>query len=80
MGFVSGKEAIEEAETLIEDAKECTSNIFLQFSFGGRASPKVGKKEPVAVVVVEEEPVGAEESMWVKLKGLLPASLQVLNA
>ena len=59
----SGKEAIEEAETLIEDAEERTSNIFSQFSFGGRASPKVEKKEPVAVVVAEEEPVKAEESM-----------------
>ena len=63
LGFVSGKEAIEEAETLIEDAKEHTSNIFSQFSFGGRASPKVEKKEPVDVGVVEEEPVKAEESM-----------------
>jgi len=68
LGFVSGKDAIEEAETLIEDAEERTSSVFSQFSFGSRASPKVEKKEPEPVV--EEEPE-AEESVWVEgLKGL----------
>lgn len=73
LGFVSGKDAIEEAETLIADAEERTSkvasstNIFSQFSFGARASPKVEKKaEPV--VVEEPEP---EENVWVEgLSGL----------
>ena len=43
---------------MIEDVEERISNIFPQFSFGGRASPKVEKKEPVAVV--------EEENMWIE--------------
>lgn len=72
-GFVSGKEAIEEAETLIEDAEERTTNIFSQFSFGARGSPKVEKmekKEPEPAVEEETE-VELEENVWVEgLKGL----------
>jgi len=75
LGFVSGKEAIEEAETLIADAEERTSkaasspNILSGFSFGARASPKVEEKkvEPVA----EETPAEPEEAVWVEgLKNL----------
>lgn len=74
LGFVSGNEAIEEAETLIADAEERTekaaaasgsTNIFSQFSFGARASPKVVEKK----VEPEPEPVAEEE--WVEgLKNL----------
>jgi len=72
LGFVSGKEAIEEAETLIEDAEKRTSNIFSRFSFGARASPKPIETEPEPVA---EEPVEPEESMWVEsLKGLFSKS------
>ena len=50
LGFVSGKEAAEEAETLIADVEERTSNIGGFFSFGAQSAPK--KKE-----VVEPEPL-----------------------
>ena len=69
LGFVSGKEAIEEAETLIADVEEKT-NIFSQFTFGARSSPKV-ENEPV--VVEEEEP----EVEWVEsLKSLFTRSFE----
>lgn len=73
LGFVSGKEAIEEAETLLEDAEERTSkvnSVFSQFAFGARASPKVERKpDPV------EEDVADEPGLWVEgLKGLFAKS------
>ncbi|KAL7551504.1 hypothetical protein ACHAWF_014697 [Thalassiosira exigua] len=74
-GFVSGKEATEEAEALIADAEERTTSIFSQFSFGARASPKALEKkvEPV----VEEEGPGDGAEVWVEgLKGLFQRSFE----
>ena len=63
--FVSGEEATSEAEELIADAEERTSNIFSQFTGGAKASPKAEKKEEI---IEEPEP---EENVWAEgLKNL----------
>lgn len=86
LGFVSGKEAIEEAETLIADAEERTSKAAAQEEaaeassssnaniFSGFSFGGRGspkvEKKPEPVVVEEPEPV-VEENMWVEgLKNL----------
>jgi len=66
LGFVSGKEAAEEAETLIADVEERTSNIGGFFSFGAQSAPKKKEVEPEP----EPEPV-EEENLFVEgLKNL----------
>ena len=63
--FVSGEEATSEAEELIADAEERTSNIFSQFTVGAKARPKAEKKEEI---IEEPEP---EENVWTEgLKNL----------
>ena len=82
LGFVSGTEAIEEAEELIADAEERTEkaaksgnvNVLSQFSFGARASPKVETK---AEPVVEEASTEPEDNLFVEgLKGLFTRTFE----
>lgn len=79
LGFISGKEAIEEAEILIANVEERTSkvkeassatstsppNILSGFSFGARASPKkLETKEAAPAEETPDEP--AEENLFVE--------------
>lgn len=56
-GFVSGEEAVEEVETLVEDVEERTANIFDGIGFGKKSS----QPKAEAVVEVEEPPAPKEE-------------------
>ena len=64
LGFISGMEAVEEAETLISDAEERTSkafeDIFSGFGFGGGSSTKTAASTATASSTTSSKPSDAK--------------------